>query len=134
MASNLNPYLALDGTCRQAMEFYQLILGGELTINTFGESGVPGVDPEGVMHAQLTTADGNILMASDSGGMPINPGDTVAVSLSGDSADLGEVFAKLAEGGEVRVPFEKQMWGDSYGQTKDKFGVVWHVNQIAAGQ
>lgn len=129
MASTLNPYLALDGTCRQAMEFYQSVLGGELTLSTFGESGVPGVDPEGIMHAQLVTADGHVLMGSDSGGMPHQAGDTVGLSLSGDDERLDAVFAALADGGEVAVPFERQMWGDDYGQVRDRFGVIWHVNR-----
>ena len=129
MAPTLNPYLVLDGTCRQAMEFYQSVLGGELDISTFGESGVPGVDPDGIMHAQLTTADGHVIMGSDTGGMALQPGDTVGMSLSGDDALLADVFAKLSDGGQVVVPFERQMWGDDYGQVRDRFGVVWHVNR-----
>ena len=27
------------------------------------------------------------------------------------------------------MPLERQMWGDDYGQFRDKFGVVWHVNR-----
>lgn len=129
MAFTLNPYLALDGTCREAMGFYQSVLGGELDISTFGESGVPGVDPDGIMHAQLTTPDGHVIMGSDSGGMALQPGDTVGMSLSGDDEALAGVFAALADGGQVVVPFERQMWGDDYGQVRDRFGVVWHVNR-----
>ena len=29
------------------------------------------------------------------------------------------------------MPFEKQMWGDVYGQCKDKFGVRWMVDVVA---
>ena len=39
MASVLNPYLNFNGTARQALEFYQEVLGGELTLSTFGELG-----------------------------------------------------------------------------------------------
>jgi PhnB protein len=28
----------------------------------------------------------------------------------------------------VDVPLEKQMWGDEFGQVKDRFGVNWLVN------
>ena len=41
MSSRLNPYLSFDGNARQAMEFYQRVFGGTLTVSTFGEFGEP---------------------------------------------------------------------------------------------
>ena len=57
MSVVLNPYLVLRQR-RQAMEFYQEVLGGELMMNTFGEYGAEGQDADRVMHASLapTTA------------------------------------------------------------------------------
>ncbi|NGY60506.1 VOC family protein [Lentzea sp. NEAU-D13] len=130
MATRLNPYLRFDGSARQAMEFYQSVFGGELKMNTFGEFGMqdsPQADQ--IMHAQLETESGYTLMASDTPpGMPYNPGDTITISLSGDEEVLKEHFAKLAEGGKIGTPLEKQMWGDEYGDLVDKFGVSWMVN------
>ncbi|MET9630756.1 VOC family protein [Lentzea sp. NPDC006480] len=130
MATRLNPYLRFDGSARQAMEFYQSVFGGELRMNTFGEFGMqdsPQADQ--IMHAQLETDAGYTLMASDTPpGMPFNPGDTVTISLSGDDEVLKEHFAKLAEGGKIGTPLEKQMWGDEYGDLVDRFGVAWMVN------
>lgn len=132
MACNLNPYLALAGTARAAMEFYQSILGGELDISTFGDAGIPDA-PDLVMHASLRTAKGNVIMASDTpSGMPHNPGDSVAMSLSGDDEDLPGYFDALAASGEIIVPYERQLWGDEYGQVRDRFGIIWHVNRTAA--
>lgn len=132
MPSILNPYLALDGTCRQALEFYQSVLGGDLRIATFGEAGVPVPNPEGVMHGALTTPKGYVIFGSDTmPGMPQTFGDTVALSISGDDDDLAGYFEQLAQGGQVLVPFEKQMWGDLYGMLRDRFGVLWHVNRTA---
>jgi len=134
MASQLNPYLTFNGNAREAMEFYHSVLGGDLTVSTFGEFGNP--DPavaDKVMHAMLTNPKGYTLMASDTApGMPFNPGNTMTVSLSGDEGEgLEDVWAKLADGGTVHVPFEKQMWGDVFGQLADKFGIQWMVNVVA---
>lgn len=128
MTSRLNPYLSFRDNAREAMEFYRDCLGGELTINTFGEYG--GEPAEGVMHAQLETPLGFALMGADTPReMPLNPGDNVTVSLSGDDQDeLREYFAKLSEGGRVSMPLEKQMWGDVFGMLVDRFGVGWMVN------
>ena len=58
MAVALNPYLNFPGTAREAMTFYQSVLGGELQISTFGEFGAEGPQADGVMHAHLETEAG----------------------------------------------------------------------------
>ena len=131
MASRLNPYVMFDGTARAAMQFYESVFGGTLTLNTFGEAGAPeGVDPELLMHAMLETPDGFTLMASDvPPGMPHTPGSSISVSLSGDDGDaLRRWWAQLSDGGTVTVPLEKQMWGDEFGACTDRFGLSWMVN------
>ena len=64
----LNPYLNFRGQAREALEFYQAVLGGELTVSTFGDFQMPGVDDDekdSIMHGQLTTPAGFTLMGSD---------------------------------------------------------------------
>ena len=63
MTQNLNPYLNFRDQAREALEFYQSVLGGELTLSTMGESGaaeVPEDEPK-LMHGQLVTPDGLVL-------------------------------------------------------------------------
>lgn len=127
MAAVLNPYISFKGQAQQAMDFYQSVLGGELQVMTFADSGMPEID--GVMHAQLTTADGFTLMASDTPDeMPYQPGNNVTISISGDDVRLRDFFTALAEGGQVTLPMEEQMWGAEFGQLTDKFGINWMVN------
>ena len=130
MAARLNPYIGFDGNARQAMEFYRDVFGGELALNTFGESGgaAPG-DEDKIMHAQLETPSGFTLMGSDApSGMPRDEGSRIQISLSGDDATLRDYFEKLSQGGQVTMPLEKQMWGDEFGMLVDPFGVQWMVN------
>ncbi|MFN8045330.1 MAG: VOC family protein [Dermatophilaceae bacterium] len=136
MASRLNPYLNFDGTTRAAMEFYHSVFGGELAISTFGEFGAPeGVDPDGTMHAMLQTPAGFTLMASDGPpGQPVTSGSNFSISLSGDDeAELRGYWDQLAEGGQVVMPLERQMWGDTFGMCVDKFGMPWMINIAGAG-
>jgi PhnB protein len=131
MASRLNPYLTFDSNARQAMEFYRDVFGGTLDVNTFGEFGSPdAAEADKVMHSQLETDSGFTLMASDTpAGMQRNPGDNIAISLSGDDADaLRGYWEKLSDSGSVTMPLEKQMWGDEFGMCVDRFGVPWMVN------
>ena len=53
MASRLNPYISYAATARQAVECYKGVLGGELALNTYGESGMGGgSDGDKIMHAR----------------------------------------------------------------------------------
>ncbi len=131
MLSRLNPYISFAGNAREAMEFYQRVFDGSLTLNTFGEFGppdAPGADK--IMHGQLETDGGFTLMGADTPpGTEHEPGNNIAVSLSGDDAEqLRGYWAKLAEGGAVSVPLEPQMWGDEFGMCVDQFGIGWMVN------
>jgi len=129
----LNPYISFKDNARAAMEFYQSVFGGELTINTFGEYGekyAEGADL--VMHSQLTTPGGLTLMASDTPeGMDFTPGSQITISLAGDGDDADAVrnfWEALSDGATVSVPLETQVWGDEFGQVTDRFGITWMVN------
>ncbi|PXY25926.1 hypothetical protein DI005_01210 [Prauserella sp. PE36] len=131
MASRLNPYLSFDGTAKQAMEFYRGVFGGELVSHTFGEYGdTSAPEADRIMHSQLETPSGFTLMGADTPpGMEFSSGNNITVSLSGDDAgELRGYWEKLADGGTVTVPLEKQMWGDEFGMCLDKYGVPWMVN------
>jgi PhnB protein len=135
MATRLNPYISFGDDAREAMTFYQHVLGGSLELHTFGEYGAehePFADL--IMHGLLETDDGLTLMGADSPpGMARTVGNNITISLSGDDeAVLRERFAKLADGGSVDVPLERQMWGDVFGQLTDRFGIGWLVNIAGA--
>ena len=82
------------------------------------------------MHGNLENDRGFTLMGADNApGTKMNPGDNMAVSLSGDDGDdLRGYWNKLSDGGTVTMPLEKQMWGDEFGMCTDRFGIRWMVN------
>jgi PhnB protein len=136
MTVTLNPYLNFRGTAREAITFYQSVLGGELTVGTFADFGMEVADADTglVMHSQLT-GGGLTLMASDiPSHMDYAPGThAFSVSLTGDDeAALTGYWQKLLDGAVVSVPLSESPWGDSFGQLVDKFGVSWLVNISAA--
>jgi PhnB protein len=45
-----------------------------------------------------------------------------------DPAAAERIFRALAEGGEVRMPFEKTFWADRFGMVVDRFGTPWMIN------
>jgi PhnB protein len=136
MAVKLNPYLNFKDNAREAMEFYKSVFGGELTLSTFKEGGVPDSNPDVdnlIMHAQLITTDGLTLMGADTPpSMEFHQPAGFGVSLSGDDeAKLRGYYDKLAEGGTVTMPMDKAPWGDIFGMCTDQYGTPWLIN-IAA--
>jgi PhnB protein len=132
MASRLNPYISFRDNAREALEFYQQVFGGELSVMTFGDMGTPADAPESskVMHGMLETKGGFTLMAADTPpGMEVTNGDNISVSLSGDDdAELRGYWDQLSSSGNVGMALEKQMWGDVFGMCTDRFGIIWLVN------
>jgi len=128
----LNPYLSFKNNARSAMEFYQSILGGDLEVSTFGEYEGMVQDPNEndlVMHSQLTTPDGFVLMGADTPtGMEYREPAGISVSLSGDDEpQLERYWNGLVEGGSVTMPFDVPPWGGRFGMLRDKFGIDWMV-------
>jgi PhnB protein len=128
----LNPYLQFQDQASEAMAFYRDIFGGELTMQTFAGGGMsahPSNDDR-IMHAQLVTEHGLVLMGSDvPDGMPHEPGSAMSISLSGDDEPtLRANFDALAAGGTVIEPLRPAPWGDVFGACIDRFGTSWMVN------
>lgn len=131
----LNPYLSFRDNAREAMTFYQGVFGGELELDTFGDSQISDDPAEAhkIMHGMLTAPNGMVLMGADTpNGMEYSPGSSIAISLSGDDESaLRSYWEKLGTGGNVIVPLEMAPWGAVFGMLADPFGVSWMVN-IAA--
>jgi PhnB protein len=136
MTVRLNPYLSFQDSAREAMTFYHSVFGGDLTVSTFADfhASEDPAEQDKVMHSQLEAPDGLLLMAADTPNqMEYRPQSGVSVSLSGDDeSKLRGYWDSLSEGGTVVMPFEKALWGDTFGMCVDRFGTSWMVN--AAGQ
>ena len=132
MTTKLNPYLGFRDTAMAAMEFYQSVFGGELTLSTFGEyqASEDPAEQDKIMHGMLVTDSGLTLMGADTPNrMGYTPGDNYSVSLSGeDEAELRGYWEGLSADGTVSMPLERAPWGDVFGMCTDKFGVSWLVN------
>lgn len=131
---NIEPYLFFKGNAKEAMEFYKNVFGGELTMSRLGDSPKEVLEQmkiaesrhDEIMHASLKGPVN--LMGSDSQ-MASDHSAKVELSINGsDETQMRQIFDKLSEGGKVRMPLQKQFWGDIFGTVTDKFGVDWMMN------
>ena len=128
---SFDPYLFFSGNCREAMTRYQEIFGGDLVLLPNSEApegqGMPGANPDSIMHGALTV-NGRLLMASDD---PTgNDGPKVGAAVSHAAADEGEakrIFDALSEGGQVQMPLGPTFFSPAFGACVDRFGVSWMV-------
>lgn len=129
----LIPYLTFDGDATEAFERYAEIFGGDFTYRlTFGESPfaskMPPETHDKVMNGRLRVGK-NMLMASDNHQGNYAPPRGVSLCVSvGELGEAKRIFGELAEGGEVRMPFEKTFWSVGFGMVADRFGISWMVN------
>jgi PhnB protein len=132
METKLVAYLYFDKKCREAMEFYQTCLGGDLKITAVKDTPAAAQFPaeygDLVMHAELTRGPLS-LMASDALGDPVKPGNQITLMLNCSSEkELQDAFTALARGGNVDTPVRKEFWGAVFGQVTDRFGIQWMFN------
>ena len=128
--TQINSYLTFNGNCRTAMNFYKECLGGELTMQTVGET--PMADKmsqemkDCILHAALTK-DALVLMGSDMVcEKGLTKGNAVSLSLNCSSEDeIKNFYATLSKDGEATHPIEDTFWGALMGDLTDKFGNHW---------
>ena len=130
----LDSYLFFNGTCADAMRFYERTLGGKIEMMmTHAQSPVAGESPPGsadrILHARLVIGD-RVLMASDSMvGHPYEGMKGFSMSLVYPTvAEANQAFDALAAGGKVTMPMGKTFWAEAFGMLVDRFGTPWMVS------
>lgn len=131
--TQINSYLTFNGNCREAMNFYKDCLGGELTLQTIGESPLADKMPEQmkacILHATLIN-NGLILMGSDMvGEQGLIKGNAVSLCINCSSEEeIQQLYEQLSAGGRKDHVLERSFWGATFGDLTDKYGNHWLLN------
>ena len=151
MTLTTTTHLNFRGVARHALEFYQSVFGGELTVATYGDfgmpAGVPGADK--VVFGKLTGEDGIRLMAYDipgqddedaaatAGSTRRENGVTITDRTFFQSLDGGSIeeitryWERLVEGAVIIEPLAASAWSAGFGMLTDRFGVTWVLGVTA---
>lgn len=135
----ISTYLSFNGTAGDAMRFYEKTLGARLDrLIKYGDlppsPQTPPDSADKVLHAQLSFANGDVLMASDwAGGGAYEGMKGFSVTLDYETEqEAGRIFAALADGGRVLVPLQPSFFAKAFGMVIDRFGTPWMVSGGAA--
>jgi PhnB protein len=129
------PYLGFDGTCAEAMRFYESTLGGKLEILMSGADSpmaaqIPKEVAHRILHARLALPGGGYLYGGDAPmQMPFQGIHGASVTLNLDSVEEAQsLFDKLGVGGKVGMPMAPTFWARRFGMLTDRFGTPWLIN------
>jgi PhnB protein len=130
MSVNVTNHLNFRGDARAALELYQSVFGGDLTIVTYKDAHDvhSPAEADQVMWGQVAAKNGFRVMAYDvPSRMPWEQGkNAFFVSVRGDSvAEITALWEKLSAGATIAQPLAPSGWAPLYGMLKDRFGITW---------
>jgi PhnB protein len=120
----LTPEFFFDGSCAQAIEFYQKAFGAELVGPV---SKAP--NNKGVAHAMMRIGDSNLMMADAWPNMwEQAPKGSTTASLFVYVEDCDRLFERaVKQGCQTVMPPADMFWGDRMGKLKDPYGHSWAI-------
>ncbi|MEW1914853.1 VOC family protein [Kitasatospora sp. NPDC085895] len=151
MSVTTTTHLNFRGTAREALDFYHSVFGGQVTINTYADfgmpAGVPGSDK--VVFGLVAAENGFRVMGYDipgategtiaGGGTTRRENNTTItdqalfVSIGSDSLDeLQKYWDALAVDAVIVEPLAASAWSAGFGMLTDRFGVTWSVSVTSA--
>jgi PhnB protein len=132
--AKVNCYLAFNGNCEAAFNFYKSVFGGDIPYMGYykdmplADQPVPEEQQNLVMHTSLPISAETALLGCDVTQGYV-PGNNVSIAVNPDSEeDAVRIFNALSDGGTVIMPMEKTFWNSLFGMLTDKFGITWLVD------
>ena len=122
-------YLSFNGNCREAMEFYQQCLGGELHFQELWDSpstaDLPPFMKDHIVQAFLRN-DSILLMGTDLTEEKLCKGNSVSILLNcNDEIMIKAYYQNLSTGGQPTHPLQETYWGEIFGGLTDRYGTQW---------
>jgi len=128
----LTPYLNFEGNAEEVLNFYKDALDGEIVmISHYKEAPMPFDEDwkNKIMHARLKFGKSIIMISDGPKDFKTTFNGNIQLSIEvEDENKMEEVFNKLAAGGKITMPLQKQFWGAKFGMLVDKFGTGWMLS------
>jgi PhnB protein len=119
--------------CREAIEYYRKVFGGELKNVMTGavDEMFKGHEAK-IIHAELYVNDTCLLFFGDPF-EEIREGSRFGVLLDLDSEEeINRLYKELLEDRPPLMELQKTFWGALFAVVKDRYGVTWSLNYTLA--
>lgn len=127
----IQAYLAFDGNCQQALNYYAEIFDAEVKNRQTYEDkkmDVPASYRQKLQHAELIGNNIRIMAYDAAPDTPITHGTQIHMAVDvNDQKKAEQLFSELSGGGQVHHEFREREWG-YYGRCTDQYGINWMVN------
>jgi len=134
MTLKLTPYITLQGQGKEAIAFYEQVIGAELlSIVTYGEMPqMPNTFTEElknlVANARLKVGSTELYISDAPYGGPIESGNSLTICITTDDIEHSrKIFEALAQEGKVNLPFQEEVFSPGFGDVTDKFGITFQI-------
>ena len=133
---DVQPYIRFNGTCREAVEYYAEVFGGDAPrFMTYGE--IPGMPvPEDraglILHVTLEIF-GQLFRFSDATpDQPTALGGNITLLLAmDDEAQLRRIFTRMkADGATDVMDLQETFFSKCYGSLTDRYGTGWQFSHV----
>ncbi|MGI2294355.1 VOC family protein [Paenibacillus sp. GXUN7292] len=134
MTVKLTPYITLEGTAREAIQFYEQTIGAKvLSIITYGEMPeMPNTFNDElknlIAHAKLQVGETELMFSDAPGGLNIIDGKRVTICITTNDVEKSkQIYEALRQDGQVNIPFQEESFSPGFGDVTDKYGVTFQI-------
>ncbi len=138
----INPWINFNGNAEEAFTFYKSVFGGEFTkIIRFKELAspefqIPEAEAEKLMRIVLPISKDSMLIGNDvpsfMGKVNEQENRSKILVTTETKEEADKLFTGLSAGGQVEYPMGDSAWGSYYGSFRDKYGIEWMIEFVAA--
>jgi PhnB protein len=123
------PHVTVAG-CKEAIEYYQSILGGDIQRTQLADGIEMFKGHEGkYIHAELHFDNGFMIYFNDVFGKEPNIGTNIEIGLELENdEEINRIHEAFAQEGRVKMELQNTFWGARYGKVTDKYGITWELN------
>jgi PhnB protein len=123
------PHITVAG-CKEAIEYYQSILGGDIQRTQLADGIEMFKGHEGkYIHAELHFDNGFTIYFNDVFGNEPVIGTNIEIGLELENdEEINRIYEAFAQEGYVKMELQDTFWGARYGKVTDKYGMTWELN------
>ncbi|WP_088071893.1 VOC family protein [Gottfriedia luciferensis] len=129
----LLPHIYIEN-CKEALEYYQYIFGGEIKNVQISDGIEMFKGHEGkYIHSELHINENCVIYFADVF-RPLVKGDNIWTALDMSSEEeLNSIYEKLSKDGEIHMELQETFWNAKFAVVKDKNGFTWELNYQKQG-